>query len=600
MRLSRTLGRWLIAGLLSGVSALGAWVMLRPAPLNVLIVTLDTTRADRVGAYVGSQGVTPVLDRLAAQAVVFERAYTPVPLTLPSHVSLMTGLNPPEHGIRLNGSVSRLADDVPLLAEILHDKGYATGAFIASFVLDGKFGLNRGFDLYSDEIRHPHGATALDSHSHPSRRGEEVVSTSLAWLHEHHKQPFFCWVHLFDPHTPYDSREPIFGDRFRDTPYDAGVAYADIQVGRLMEFLDQQGLDDETIVIVVGDHGESLGEHQERTHGLTLYESTMRVPLIYRHPQHVDRPGRISTPVSLIDIFPTVLADLGVETNVSPGGRSLVPAMRGDDLFPAIPLYLETDHPYAEGGWSPQRALISENWKYIHSPKPELYNVIEDPDELANLADTQPERLAEFERVLREREEGFTYREAETLIPTSEDQRKLASLGYAGGQGDFVEGSKDKPLADIKDMITCYNDFSDATILFVNRRFEESRDLLQDVVAAAPDYSQAWMYLGTSYLELGNIDDARPALERAVELDGDVTSRIVLGRFYLDQGEADKAQSQLETAVSMAPMSTTAHFFLGEAYRAQGASKQARLHYDRTLELSPGFPMAIEALKSLP
>jgi tetratricopeptide (TPR) repeat protein len=404
-------------------------------------------------------------------------------------------------------------------------------------------------------------------------------------------------VHLFDPHTPYDAREGLFGERFRDRPYDAGIAYVDLQVGRLLRFLERQKLDARTIVVVLGDHGESLGEHEERTHGLTLYESTVHVPLIVRFPA-VDAPAkRVSVPVSLIDVFPTVLAELKVPFVKAGTGRNLMPSVRGEEM-PPFPLYIETDHPFGEGGWSPQRGLISDRWKYIRSPRPELYDLAKDPRELSNLADTQQEDVAQFEQLLTEREAGFERRAAVSLILSPADQRKFASLGYLGGNSS--SGDPEKPLADIKDMISLYNEFSDATVLFVQGRFEESKKLLESVVDAAPEYHQAWLYLGTSYLELGDAAEARKALERSVEIAGDPTARIVLGRFYLDHQQPKLALEQLETAVEMRPKSITGHFFLGEALRKEGQPEKAREHYLQVLDLSPDFLPAQQALEALP
>lgn len=589
--------RWWLAALAVCGGTLGVWWWSRPQPVNVLIITLDTTRADRVGAWGGPTGLTPVLDQLASRGIVFERAYAPAPLTLPSHVSLMTGLNPPEHGIRLNSVNDRLSDEVPVLAGALKRRGYATGAFVGSFVLDGKFGLDRGFDEYDDEIHHQDGTMALDSHQHPMRIGQEVVDAALNWLQRRRQKPFFCWVHLFDPHTPYDAREALFGDRYRDRPYDAGIAYVDQQVGRLLRFLERQGLEQTTIVVVAGDHGESLGEHQERTHGLTLYEATVHVPLLVRFPGTDVPAHRVSTPVSLIDVCPTLLAELNIAFDQPCTGRNLLPAIRGDGLSPR-PVYIETDHPFGEGGWSPQRGLISGNWKYIRSPRPELYDLDDDPQELKNLAETNAKRLEEFEQLLAEREAGFLQRVAVNTNSSAEDQRRLASLGYLGGSSSAEE--KRESLTDIKDVISLYNEFSDATVLFSQARYEEARQRLESVVQAAPAYHQAWLYLGTTHLEQGNMEQARKALERSVEIAGDPTARVVLGRFYLSQKLPELARAQLETAVEMRPKSMTGHFFLAEAFRLEGQPEIARQHYLRVLELSPDFPPAREALDSLP
>lgn len=591
--------RIILAAVVVCSGALGAWWWWwsKPPRTNLLIVTLDTTRADRIGAWSGPPGLTPVLDQLASRGFIFDRAYAPAPLTLPSHVSLMTGLNPPEHGIRLNSGTDRLGAEVPVLAEILKQHGYSTAAFVGSFVLDAKFGLDRGFEIYDDKI-HQHGnPTGMDSHNHPMRLGEEVVDSALSWLYQHRQKPFFCWVHLFDPHTPYDAREGLFGDRYRDRPYDAGIAYVDFQVGKLMRFLERQGLEQRTIVVVLGDHGESLGEHQERTHGLTLYEATVHVPLIFRFPDSSPAASRSSTPVSLIDVFPTLLSELGVPFVKTGTGRTLAPAIRGEEL-PPFPIYIETDHPYGEGGWSPQRGLISEDWKYIRSPRPELYHLARDPRELTNRAETNQEEMADLEQLLQEREAGFVRRTAVNLLASEADQRKLASLGYLGGNSSTDETQAS--LADIKDMISLYNSYSDATVLFVQGRYEEAREILEAVVQTAPNYHQAWLYLGTCHIELGNYTQAKEALERSVAIAGDPTARIVLGRFYLTHKEPASALPHLEIAVRMRPKSVTGHFFLGETFRMQEQPEKAREEYNLVLQLSPDFLPAREALDSLP
>lgn len=565
--------------------------------INVLLITLDTTRADRLGAWNGPEGLTPALDLLASQGIVFERAYAPVPLTLPSHVSLMTGLNPPEHGIRVNSGISRLGKDIPVLAEILQQQGYSTGAFIGAFVLDSKFGLDRGFEIYDDEIQHSDSTSDLDPHDHPMRDGVEVVGSALNWMHGRKDETFFCWVHLFDPHTPYSTREGLFGDRFIDRPYDAGIAYVDLQIFRLLRFLKRQNLEQNTIIIVVGDHGESLGEHSERTHGLTLYESTMHVPLLIRFPHPEIRPRRIDTPISLIDVAPTLLSELEIRHDGPFSGRDLHPAIHGETVS-SVPIYMETDHPFEVGGWSPQRGWIADNWKYIRSPIPELYNLAEDPNELSNLAGAMPDQLSKFEQSLLEREQNFVRRDAPTMLPSDEVRRKLASLGYAGG-GSPADNNMES-LPDIKEMISQFNNYSDAMALVSEQRFPDAIDMLQTVVAASPNYFQAWFNLGYCYNATGNTTEARKAFERAVEIDGNPTARIELGKLYLRTGEPGLARTQLESAVRMQAESATGHFFLGEALRMEDRLEQARRHYKTSLRLDPGYRQAQNALDALP
>ena len=580
-----------------GVCACGvAWWWTRPPRVNLLIITLDTTRADRLGAWGGLAGLTPVLDDLAAKSVVFERAFAPVPITLPSHASLFTGLYPPEHGLRLNNGVARLNSESPVLAEMLQRRGYRTGAFIGAFVLDKQFGLDRGFDYYDDNLDHGDGHSAGDGHNHKMRIGERVVDAALGWLRGR-RQPFFCWVHLFDPHTPYSAREELYGEQYRDRPYDAGIAYVDAQVGRVLERLKKNGLDERTIVIVAGDHGESLSEHQERTHGYTIYDATVHVPLIMRLAG-VDRPvRRISTPVSLVDVLPTLAEALDLPLPSTCSGRTLLPACHGADL-PVRGCYVESDHPFEEGGAAPLRSVIVDNWKFIRSPQPELYDRLADPRELRNLAQDRAAEVKQFDQTLRELESGFVLRDAPTVVMSPHDKRKLVSLGYTSGITTTKAEVSDQ-LPDIKDLLPHFNAYTDAQALLSAGDNEAAAKLLRPVVKAAPKYFQAWYNLGVCEQLLGHLPEAEAAIRKAVEIDGNASAQVALSKVLLVQGKAAEAIPHLETAVSLQPDLVDASFLLGEAFRQQGKTDQARLHFERVLEINPEFIPAQKALQNL-
>ena len=295
-----------------GLTSLGAVLLVLLASLflwnprsnlNLVLITLDTTRADRLGCYGYERALTPALDGLSASGVLFERAYTAVPSTLASHATMFTGLTPREHGIHENGT-GQLSGKIPVVAEILRSRGYDTGAFVGAFVLDAKFGLNRGFQEYDDDtFGGEHSVDPL----HRRRSGQSVVDKALHWLKGRTTRPFFCWVHLFDPHAPYAARADLFGTQFENRPYDAGIAVADQQIERVLDHLRRNGLTEQTMVVVAGDHGEGLGEHFEVEHGHLLYNSTLHVPLIFSWPQK-NKPGhRVPTPVSLVDLYPTLL-----------------------------------------------------------------------------------------------------------------------------------------------------------------------------------------------------------------------------------------------------------------------------------------------------
>lgn len=592
--------RWLAAGLtavLCSAAAIWYWSRVASSRPNVLLVTLDTTRADRIGPWNTQPNLTPHLDELAAAGIVFERAYAPVPLTLPSHASLMTGLYPPEHGLRVNSGLHRLSDGVPVLAEVLRQRGYRTGAFVGSFVLDRRFGLDRGFDVYDDRMEEAHGPTPGDAHGHKMRIGERVVDAALNWLHGSRRKPFFCWVHLFDPHTPYSHREQIFGDRFQERPYDAGIAYVDLQVRRLWDDLRARRLDQETLIIVVGDHGESLGEHGERTHGFTLYNATVHVPLIIRRPGPPAAVRRVSTPVSIVDLYPTLIEELAPETKIACSGRSLLPACTGGAL-PAIPLYAESNHPFEEAGAAPLRGLITERWKYVRSPRPELYDLAHDPQEEQNLATDRREDLAWLESQLKDLESSFRVGEAAPMVATPHELRTLASLGYAGGGATpSIEASR---WPDVKDMLPHYNLYTDALPLLSQGDFAAAAAILHRVTEAAPTFFQAWFNLGVCREQLKDLSSAESAYRRAVEIDANATALAALGNVLLAQRDPMHALPHLEEAVRRQPELPRARFLLGAAYEMLGRIDEARNELTECLALDPDLEPARLMLESLP
>ena len=337
----------------------------RTSTPNLVLITLDTTRADRLGPY-GYSGVqTPVLDRLAAEGVVFDRAITAAPLTLPAHTSIMSGLYPPRHGVRDNGGFF-VRDDTVTLAERLREQGYRTGAFVGAYVLDGRWGLNQGFDTYHDHF--DVSSVSTPSLAAVERPGNEVADQAIAWLGETAAPPFFAWIHFFDPHSPYRAPEP-YGRLYARQPYLGEIAFADAQIGRVVAFLEQRRLLDNSVVVVVGDHGESLGEHGEGTHGFFVYEATTRVPLIIRTAVEQVHTKRVGTVVRTVDVMPTVLELLGLETAAGIDGRSLVPLMRGEAQDLGLRAYSEAFYPRLHFGWSELLALHAGSLK-VHRRTP--------------------------------------------------------------------------------------------------------------------------------------------------------------------------------------------------------------------------------------
>lgn len=568
------------------------WMVWRQPRLNVLIITLDTTRADRLGCY-GHQGAqTPILDQLAAQGALFEHAYTPAPLTLPAHSSLFTGLYPPEHGLRTNGK-DRLATDIPTLATELRRRQYATGAFVASFVLDSKFGLDRGFQTYDDDLT---GTTPADEALHRNRNGNVVVDRALQWLEGNFQQPFLCWVHLYDPHAPYVEHPELFGDQFRGRAYDAEIAFVDRQVARLLEFLKMRRLSDRTLVIVVGDHGEGLDEHQERRHGQMLYNSTMHVPLIVSLPGRISPGQRIAAPVSLVDLCPTMLEQLGMPLTARISGRSLNGLLRGQS-GPPRGLYGETDEPFLESGWSPLRSLTTEKWKYIRTPQVELYDLTVDPAEKTNLAGQEAGQVEVLEQQLAELEQNLVQRQGAAVSLSPEEQRRLASLGYVGGQTVRDPAQPDSQLLDIKDMIVHYNSLEDARHLIDAGHLDKAAESLQAIVKAAPQFELAEIALGDVHL-LRRDFEAANAVYRAV-LKRNPESALAhchLGDVQEAQGQFAAAARHYQDALQREPDSAKLHYNLGRTLVLQQNDQAAIPHFEAALELDPGYVFALVEL----
>jgi arylsulfatase A-like enzyme/Flp pilus assembly protein TadD len=575
--------RIVVPGIVAGVLAgLALWLWPRPRP-NLLLITLDTTRADRLGCYGYSAGRTPVLDSLAASGILCERAYTVAPLTLPAHASLLTGLYPAENGVRTNGR-GRLDDGIPTLAEVLKRRGYETAAFVASFVLDAKFGLDRGFRTYDDELPADEpGAAEL----HRQRSGEAVVDAALAWLNQKHSGSFFCWVHLYDPHAPYLSHADLFGEAFADRPYDAEIAYVDQQVGRLVEFLRTNGLDSRTLVVVVGDHGEGLGEHVERTHGSTLYNVTMQVPLIFHQAGRLSAGGRVAANVSLIDVSPTIVDLLGLPDPRKITGKSFAGGLMGGELPPAI-CYGATDEPFLTNGWSPLRSLTESRWKYIRTTREELYDLAADPEERENLAESNPEwtramagRLAEFEA-------GLLTRETQKVQLSAAERRALASLGYAGGAGSAPPDGQGTSRPDIKDMLPFDNAVEDAGKMLNEGAVDAGIGRLREIVKQAPSHTQAHLDLSNALRQKSEFAQAIDVLHGLVSARPDSRDgHYGLGLVLLERGSVDAAIQEFSKTAEIDPDFADAHYYLAKAFLATGRVDEAFTHFDQVLDVDP-------------
>jgi len=586
-----------LAFLLVALASLGGffvWIRVSSeSPPDILLITLDTTRADRIGAYGYQKARTPVLDQLAREGVLFERAISPAPLTLPVHACLLTGLYPPEHGLRTNG-YGKLPEQLPTMAEILSDEGYEAGAFVASFVLDHKFGLNRGFEVYDDNLA---DAKPTQDAIHRFRDGRLVVDAALKWLGLPRSQPVFCWVHLYDPHAPYEAHTAEFGDDFADSLYDGEIAYTDLQVGRLIEYLKEHP---RTIVIVAGDHGESLGDHFELQHGYTLYDSTQHVPFIIKgFPDSV--PGtRISSTVSLVDLLPTVTDLVGQPQPNGISGRSLKAGLLGQSTLESRVCYGGTDDPFLQNAWSPLRSLTTDGWRYIRTTRPELYDLVADPQELKNLASEMPERVQEMDQQLIDLESAFAVTEAADVQLSGAEQKALSSLGYIGG-ASREEAPKENTLPDVKDMLPFNVATQQAIDLTEQGQFAEAEILLKKIVSESPpEHVFSRLYLGSALGSQGKYAEAEEIYKKVLDKrPDDETTLFQLGTLHADQGQFEQAVTVFERCLDLDPESTEPLFNLGLVRSRMGDADSAERIFRAVLQLDPMFPGAWVALGTL-
>ena len=482
----------------------------RPGP-NILLVTIDTLRADRVGVHGRGPSLTPNIDAWASGAAVFESAYAHTVTTLPSHVNILLGRTPPNHGVRDNANFVVPAG-LPTLAGILKASGYATGAFIGGFPLDRRFGLDRGFDIYDDDLRSADKDPGIEAGR--ERRARAVVDSALAWVRAR-TGPWFLWVHCYDPHDPYSPPEP-FLSRFRGAPYDGEVAYTDSVLGGLLEWAVRSRGAAGTITVLTGDHGESLGDHGERTHGYLAYNAVLRIPLIIKRPGPQGGGGRpVRSNVSHVDIFPTICQLAGVDPPSGLQGVSLLPLMDGKTVVER-PIYFESLSPALNLGWAPLAGFIFGAEKFTESPLPELYDLARDPSEGTNTAagrDLAPlrKKLAGIVRSLAGEAASGAGRTADRAT-----RDMLLSLGYlAGGSGGGPPSARAED--DVKALLPLQNRAMDALELFNGGKPREAVDALKAIIAEGRRVGAAYLNLATIYKKQGRPEDAAAALKIGLE-----------------------------------------------------------------------------------
>lgn len=591
-------------------------------PLNVVIITVDTLRADRLGCYGNSQIETPRIDALAARGTRFASAYSQVPFTLPSHTSLFTSTYPAWNGVR-DTTGPPLDKHILTLAEILQQHGYATAGFPAAFVLDSFFGLGRGFTTYYGSF--PHRDTAGDGEeSGLTRSANEQLPLVFDWLDKNSTKKFFIWVHLYDTHHPYDPPEP-YRTRYRDRPYDAEVAYIDSAIGKVLDYLARKQVNRKTIVVLTSDHGEGLGQHGELYHGYFIYNTTLQVPLIVYDPALPAKTATVANGVRLVDVAPTLLQLLGLATPTQMQGQSLLPLMTGKTEAPR-PIYAESLFPSLHFGWSPLHSIQTGHFKYIDAPRPELYDLSKDPEETTNLYKESDAVAQELRTQLQQTISQFSKdSNQQPRQLTEETIRKLQMLGYVADAPRQAATSAAK-LADPKDTLPLYN-------LYLLALAQQATGQLQAAVSSykqilASGYQPPIVYHGLGNLDLRLHDNqaaienlklasaANPASEpylldlaRAYEANNEnqraaATYLLALGLnsqdfaavnnlavMYIKLNQWEQAISTLVGAAGISPLKET-YYHLGICYERQGNDQAAAEQFRKALGIDNGFAAA--------
>ena len=548
-------------------------------PRAIILITLDTARADRLGVY-GGATPTPHLDSLAREGTYFTRARTTVPLTLPSHATLLTGLHPAQHGVHNNGS-HRLTVDIPILPELLKERGWATSAVVATFILDAQFGLARGFDSYDAPQTTDPQTSNIEG---PERRAAAVTGAAIDWIRGHGETPFFLWVHYFDPHSPY-SPPPPFDARFRDSPYDGEVAYMDQEIGRLIDFVRSSAVGKQVLFAVVGDHGESLGEHGEATHGVFLYEAVLRVPFILSGAG-VPRQGASAEPVSTLDLLPTLLSAVGVKIPPHLPGRDLLARANGAHGSADRPILAETRMPCLNFGWSTLEAIVEGDMKLVRGAGVELYDLEADPAEANDLG---PQRAADRQRLEAHLDDvtaslspGVSSQPGQlgpSQLPDRETRARLESLGYIGGGVAPAGGCSGG--ADARRMLHVLDAINSGVRQFYAGRHDAAASTFRQVTQSDPGNVQAHYYLAQSLETQGQLEEAALEFAQASRLDPlNLTFRHDEAALWFDMGNLQRAEERLLEALEVIPGVPKTHAFLANVLYARGRFQEALAMYD--------------------
>ncbi len=557
-------------------------------PLNVVLVTIDTLRADRLGCYGYNRAATPNLDKLAQNGTLFENAVTHVPLTAPSHASIFTGTYPPVHKVRDNGGFV-LEGPQATLAEILQRKGWDTAAFIGASVLKRSFGFSRGFTVFDDQM--PKLEPGQPSGDYAERRAGAVVDKATDWLKGQAGNPYFLWVHVFDPHSPYDPPSPL-REQFRGRAYDGEVAYTDRELGRLFDAVARKPGSENTLLVVLSDHGEGLADHGEYSHGVFLYDVTLRIACILSGPG-IPKGARVKQQARAVDVLPTILDFIGEKSLPYVQGASLVPAMNGKPDSDAWS-YAESLYPKINMGWAELRGIRTNRWKYVRAPKPELYDLSSDPTEIANVFEDHPEEVKALEARLRS--VAADGEKVETAMIDRRTMEQLKSLGYVGGssRAQYTLQGKGVDPKDRKDVLKLlYFAISPDWA----GKASERMPLLRKALAEDPGNPTIYYHLGDEYSKQGHIVDAINLYEQGARHGiGEAWLFSRLGNLYIRQGNHQKAIAAFENAARRNPSDCESLSDLGMAYLDTGRPADAERVYKWCLATGDAFAPAYNGL----
>jgi arylsulfatase A-like enzyme/Flp pilus assembly protein TadD len=569
------------------VLVVGCGVVRAEVP-NIIVITLDTTRADRMGFLGSKRGLTPNLDVVARQGIVFERAYSQAPLTPVSHATIFTGTYPQFHTVTDFGHA--LPELLPYVPQILEKSGYHTAAFIGSIVLDPKGnmapGFDRGFDFF-DAGFHVKRGRDEDRYDALERRAGGVVGHAISWLNKNRGQPFFLWIHLYDPHAPYDPPPPY--DK-RGSLYDGEIAYADASLGKLFAYLRRRGLYEGALIAMMSDHGESLGDHGEEMHGIFLYDETIHVPFIFKLPHELLAGRRVSARVRLVDFAPTLLSMLSLPLPPDFQGQSLVPLMkRSPRAGPAsdLPAYSETDYPHRAFGWSALRSVRSGKYLFVRAPKRELYDQSQDKLEQHNLAKTSPAVADTLQTQLDQFHERTSSYQNSSAAVSAQQSESLAALGYVSSGN--VTATRD-PLQgpDPKDKIQIANVLHQGMLAVEDARYEEAIPLLQKVVQDNPYIAAAQLQLGIALARTRRFEDAIPALRKAVEeVPDSIPAQYELGLALYQSGQWKESAPFFEAVAKKRPNFADAQYSLASVYARIERVAEAMDLLRRAIQLEP-------------